>query len=294
MPNRIIRDGILTSDRVNKLSANAELFYRRLMSVVDDFGRFSANLTLLRASCYPLKLDCVKEDSIKRHLAECEAAGLVVLYTVATKGEFLEMRDFKQQIRAQTSKYPKPPKTPQGELPIECSAGDKQTPANAHLGGVVSVVEDEVDILRYLNAKTGRDYQEVDANLHPIQCRIKEVKCDLAGIKVMIDRQVALWKGTDQEQYLRPETLFGKTKFHGYYGSREIPVRPAGSGPSTIPLWKRIELKEKAIATDPANQDYVGSVAHPTPEQKAHLKKLRAELAELEAQQKREAQGGGE
>lgn len=107
MPTRVVRDGILTSERVNSLSPHAELFYRRLMSVVDDYGRFSANLTLLRASCYPLKLDSVKEDSIKKHLAEAEGAGLIVLYTVAGKA-YLEMQDFGQRVQSK-SKFPEPP-----------------------------------------------------------------------------------------------------------------------------------------------------------------------------------------
>ena len=38
MPSRVIRDGILESESVNALSWEAELFFRRLMSVVDDFG----------------------------------------------------------------------------------------------------------------------------------------------------------------------------------------------------------------------------------------------------------------
>src|SRR5690606_310091 len=109
MPTRVVRDGILTSERVNSLSPHAELFYRRLMSVVDDYGRFSANLTLLRASCYPLKLDSVKEDSIKKHLAEAEGAGLIVLYTVAGKA-YLEMQDFGQRVQSK-SKFPEPPTT---------------------------------------------------------------------------------------------------------------------------------------------------------------------------------------
>lgn len=110
MPTRVLRDGILTSERVNALSERAELFYRRLMSVVDDYGRFSANLTLLRASCYPLKLDSVKEDSIKKHLAEAEDAGLIVLYTVADK-PYLQMVDFGQRVQSK-SKFPEP----QGEF----------------------------------------------------------------------------------------------------------------------------------------------------------------------------------
>ena len=54
MPNRILREGILDSDRVNKLSWGAEVFYRRLMSVVDDFGRFDARIDLLKSKLYPL------------------------------------------------------------------------------------------------------------------------------------------------------------------------------------------------------------------------------------------------
>lgn len=107
MPTRIIRDGILTSERINALSPLAELFYRRLMSVADDHGRYSANVTQLRAYCYPLKLDSVKEDSIKKHLAECVDAGLIVLYTVAGKA-YLQVIDFGQRINGK-SKYPEPP-----------------------------------------------------------------------------------------------------------------------------------------------------------------------------------------
>jgi len=107
MPTRIIRDGILTSERINALSPHAELFYRRLMSVADDHGRFSGNLTLIRSSCYPLKVDSVKEDSIKKHLAECVDAGLIVPYTVDSK-PFILLLDFGQRINGK-SKFPEPP-----------------------------------------------------------------------------------------------------------------------------------------------------------------------------------------
>lgn len=137
MPTRIIREGILTSERINALSERAELFYRRLMSVVDDYGRFPANLTLLRASCYPLKLDSVKEDSIKKHLAEAEDAGLIVLYTVAGKA-YLELQDFGQRIQAK-SKYPEPP---EGKRPFTViHGGPPEVTEENRL--VVGGVEDE-------------------------------------------------------------------------------------------------------------------------------------------------------
>ena len=56
MPNRVIREGILTSERIEMLGWAEEVFYRRLMSVVDDFGRYYARPALLRAACYPLLL----------------------------------------------------------------------------------------------------------------------------------------------------------------------------------------------------------------------------------------------
>src|SRR5690606_33624040 len=61
MPNRILREGILTSPRIAKLGWPEEVFYRRLMSVVDDFGRYYADPGLLRAACYPRQLNKVSD-----------------------------------------------------------------------------------------------------------------------------------------------------------------------------------------------------------------------------------------
>lgn len=136
MPSRIIRDGILTSERINALSPLAELFYRRLMSVADDHGRYSANLTQLRAYCYPLKLDSVKEDSIKKHLAECVDAGLIVPYTVEGK-HYIQMLDFGQRVQAK-SKFPDPP----GGIP-DSTVIHGDPPENTALVVDGVVVEDE-------------------------------------------------------------------------------------------------------------------------------------------------------
>lgn len=107
MPNRILRDSILTSDKVDLLDPPAEVFYRRLMSVVDDFGRFDARPSILRAACFPLRIDKVREADIPRWLAICEKAGLILLYEVAGK-PYLVLLNIGAP-RAQSSKYPNPP-----------------------------------------------------------------------------------------------------------------------------------------------------------------------------------------
>lgn len=79
-------------------------------------------------------------------------------------------------------------------------------------------------ILHYLNEKAGVRYRETETNLGFIGARLAEPDVTPAGVRMMIDRQVRKWKGTDMEEYLRPETLFNATKFDGYYAAREQPI----------------------------------------------------------------------
>jgi hypothetical protein len=134
MPNRILREGILTSDRIARLSWPAEVFYRRLMSVVDDFGRYYANPTLIRAACYPLQLEIVSDSDIGKWTRETEEAALVRVYPAEDGKRYLELLDFRQQVRAKGSKFP----SPATQMNSECVADAQQVIADAHLVVVVS------------------------------------------------------------------------------------------------------------------------------------------------------------
>jgi uncharacterized phage protein (TIGR02220 family) len=48
-----------------------------------------------------------------------------------------------------------------------------------------------------------------------ISARIEE-GYKLEDFKIVIDNMVAKWKGTEWEQYLRPQTLFQASKFENY------------------------------------------------------------------------------
>lgn len=106
MPNRIIREGILTSERVDLLDAPAEVFYRRLMSKVDDHGLYDARPSILRSSLFPLRVDRVREADITRWIAACEKAGVIALYSHDGK-PLLQMLDTRWQARSEP-KYPLP------------------------------------------------------------------------------------------------------------------------------------------------------------------------------------------
>lgn len=100
MPNRIIREGILTSERVDLLDWPAEVFYRRLLSKVDDHGLYDARPSVLRAALYPLRIDRVREADISRWIAECEKAGLLVLYCAADDKQYMKVLDTRWKARS--------------------------------------------------------------------------------------------------------------------------------------------------------------------------------------------------
>ncbi len=138
MPNRILREGILTSARVAKLGWAEEVFYRRLMSVVDDFGRYYADPGMLRAACYPRMLNKVSDSDVGKWLANCATAALVRVYEAEDSERYLELLDFKQQVRAKDSKFP--------QARSECVADAQQKKSFAHLDVVVSESVNVVEI----------------------------------------------------------------------------------------------------------------------------------------------------
>lgn len=110
MPNRYIRDGINSSEKVNQLDFSAEVFYRRLILEVDDFGLYSANLTILRSSLYPLKVDSVREEDVSKWLLACEKANLIKTYKVEGK-PFLVLLNVTDRPRSKATKWPLPPQS---------------------------------------------------------------------------------------------------------------------------------------------------------------------------------------
>ncbi|MCB6184266.1 hypothetical protein LIN78_11995 [Leeia sp. TBRC 13508] len=132
MPTRLIREGILTSDRVDQLTEAGENFYRRLMSIVDDHGLADARTSVLRAKLYPLRLDQVSEVDIASRLSECVEAGLVIVYAVKGK-PYLQMVDTRWAARS-SPKYPLPDEADEidlsafaGHVATECAVDESMT-----------------------------------------------------------------------------------------------------------------------------------------------------------------------
>ena len=108
MPDRLINESIRTSEKINSLTWFQEVLFTRLLTAVDDFGRFDARPAILKASLFPLKKD-VTEQTIIDSLDKLAIIGLVNLYEVGGKPYLcLPTWADHQRVRNKRSKYPEP------------------------------------------------------------------------------------------------------------------------------------------------------------------------------------------
>ena len=138
MPSRIVREGINSSRAVSSLSEEAQLFYRTLMLVVDDYGRFEVDLDVIRASCFPRQLDRWPPLRIETCLTCAvqtltdDGTPLIQRYRVASK-EYLQINNFNQRVQSKP-KFPGPPGTVNGSPTVTrgSPAADHGSPTVEH------------------------------------------------------------------------------------------------------------------------------------------------------------------
>jgi hypothetical protein len=143
LPNRILREGINSSPRINSLPPEAEILYRRLLSVVDDFGRFYANLTAIRGACWPTHLSAPCEQSVGKSLTICRQGlkPLIRLYE-ANGLTYLQVTDFGQKIRSK-SKFPEPERWLDIQLSADCQQVADKMSALGEGEGDIRIAESE-------------------------------------------------------------------------------------------------------------------------------------------------------
>lgn len=85
-----------------------------------------------------------------------------------------------------------------------------------------------LEVLNFLNSKTGRTFQPVKANTSLIEARLKE-GATVAECRMVIAKKHREWANdAEMSKYLRPATLFNATKFAQYRGEL-LPVQAVDS-----------------------------------------------------------------
>lgn len=99
-------------------------------------------------------------------------------------------------------------------------------------------------LIEYLNRKAGKRFRPVEANIRLAKARLGEASA--AEIRAVIDARCLQWRGNPKmAEYLRPETLFGATKFAQYLGELDAdqPGQPASGA-----WWLRAGYGDEASA----------------------------------------------
>lgn len=136
MPNRILRDAALDSDRLAAVSEPAEVLFYRLIMLADDFGRFDGRMSVIRSRAFALR-QSVPEEEVSARMQELCKVGLIHSYSVSGK-PYISIPRFGQRQRAEKSKFPAPPD--------ERQTDDRQTTDGRLTSAAVVVVVGEDDI----------------------------------------------------------------------------------------------------------------------------------------------------
>lgn len=103
MPQRFLRPGITSSEKWNALDWITQTFFIRLLTLVDDAGRYEANPQLLKSMAFPMhnNITCDQVTSMCEHLT---TNALAIFYKVNTK-IYLQLLQWHERQRS-PSRYP--------------------------------------------------------------------------------------------------------------------------------------------------------------------------------------------
>ena len=237
MPQRFLRPGITTSAKFNALDWQAQSLFVRLITLVDDYGRFEAHPMILKSLAFPFN----PEISCEQMFSLCEqliSNDLATFYEKDGK-RFVQLSKWQEKARSH-SRFPsfdddgcKHLQTFDNKCSVPSpSPSPSPSPICPATPDVASISKKKIETyspesrvaLHYLNEKSGKHFRECQSSLEPINARLKEDGVEIEGVRRMIDRQCLKWKGTNMEEYLRPQTLFGKEKFDSYYAAKDSPI----------------------------------------------------------------------
>lgn len=160
---------------------------------------------------------------------------------------------------------PNAPRTPT-LTPTHRSNPDGLDPPKAPADAVASTAQMAAELVDYLNAKSGGRFK-THVGGKPTEATKRVSRLLGAGftaeeVRQVIDRQCGQWLGDPKMRtYLRPETLFGRTKFEGYLGQVAQPMPPPEAGVNGARPAGRLSRYERAIAGLDAP-----SAPHPLPD----------------------------
>lgn len=193
----------------SNLTPNAKLLYAEITSLCNEYGYCWAT------NDYFSKLYNVSTTSISKWISSLVQNGYIttdIEYKEGTK------QILKRYIKIVNDPIEEKLNTPLRKVknPIEEKLKENNKNRILNINNIYIV-----EIIDYLNEKTGSQYKATTQKTRDtIKARLNE-GFTVDDFKIVIDKKVTDWKGTEWEKYLRPQTLFG-TKFESYLNQKSF------------------------------------------------------------------------
>ena len=108
MSDRLIRESIHRSEKINELSDFQFRLWVNLITYVDDYGRGDARPKIIKGTCFPLR-DRITDNAIEYALNQMASKGCICLYEYDGRTYLCFPNwDRHQKIRNKISKFPAP------------------------------------------------------------------------------------------------------------------------------------------------------------------------------------------
>lgn len=105
MPNRIIRESLLDSDRYLGVDEGAQLLFTHMLLLADDFGCLSVAPAFIGRRCF---VNRPTDERLNELLDQLSTADLIRVYEHRT-ARFAFIPRFRQRLKRETLKNPQPP-----------------------------------------------------------------------------------------------------------------------------------------------------------------------------------------
>lgn len=121
-----------------------------------------------------------------------------------------------------------------------------------------NILSDSVaEVISYLNEKAGTKYRaNAKGTSKHVEARLND-GYSVDDLKKVIDNKVADWKGTNMEQYLRPETLFSQSHTESYLNQKVVQKQeqPQRKGSYFVPHQGSLSYAEYIAMSHPVEDD---------------------------------------
>lgn len=240
---RNIKPGFFSNDALAELPALTRLLFAGLWTIADRSGRLEDRPKKIKAEVLPYDAA-----NIDKMLGDLQSAGFLVRYEAEGK-RYLQVTKFEKHQNPHkneaestipapeqhsTSTVQEPTKagtTPADSLLLIPDSNSLSTDSGVRADGAnpaaakrrSEIRSQAAEILTFLNAKAGRNFDLNGANADHVVARLKEGE-SVDDCRAVIALKCREWSGDEKmSKFLRPETLFNRTKFATYKGELTPP-----------------------------------------------------------------------